>query len=198
MPRPSDKIAAELSKEGKLPVRKIEAAVWQLETAIWLWSEDRDAVSVVTLAHAAHEILVQINRGRPTQRPSLSDGTSDMLTEEGKRIWPTLFKLDPNFAKHGGADASKVHYFAVKTIPFVLLDGIYIYAGLGYKPRAMFQSFMAWMWITHPTLFRTKFSELGIPESTRSMFEMEGKKWIFQTMLEIHSKTLARMGTPCV
>jgi hypothetical protein len=78
-------------------VTKIDAARSQLKTAITLWFDDGDPVSILALAHGAHEILHRIYRNR---------GFSDLLydakiiKEEYRPEFARALKAAPSFIKH--------------------------------------------------------------------------------------------------
>lgn len=80
-----------------MKVTKLDAARRQLKTAIELWANDGDPVSIHSLAFAAHQIIHDLNRrnGGPTL---LLDEPS--IRPEKKNEFANLIKQDANFFKH--------------------------------------------------------------------------------------------------
>jgi hypothetical protein len=80
-----------------IKVTKFDAARSQLKTAIALWFSEGDPVSILALAHGAHEILHRIYRNR---------GFSDLLydakiiKEEYRADFVRALKAAPSFIKH--------------------------------------------------------------------------------------------------
>ena len=102
--RPKGKAAA-FRIHPKIRVRKLESALRQLDTAIELWFADSDAVSVRTLASAAHEVVHFILEKRypPGLSPDLLFN-SLVIRDEGRNQWIRLLKTPQNFFKHADRD----------------------------------------------------------------------------------------------
>lgn len=84
-----------------MDISKIEAAKVQLASAIWLYFEDRDAVSVHTLATAAGEIIDRIcaSRGLVSMRSGLLD---KIIPARRKEVGDAMNKAR-NFFKHASS-----------------------------------------------------------------------------------------------
>src|ERR1700722_6993234 len=110
------------SKEGKLKITRIEAAVFQLETAITLSMNDGDPMSIITLLFASYGILQELIDGHP-------DAWTSLLNIE---VWPkelrnqinALIKGDSWFGKHGGKDPLEFRYLSVNVIDMLLFDAV--------------------------------------------------------------------------
>ena len=89
-------------------VNKLDAACRQLDTAISLWFNDGDTVSIHTLACSAHQIVHDINKQRGN--PALLHGgliyDSLKIRDEYRREANRLLKGAYNFFKHAEKDAS--------------------------------------------------------------------------------------------
>jgi hypothetical protein len=90
-----------------MKVTEIEAATRQLRTAIWLYFEDRDPVSVHTLAMAALE-LVSRECKRQGHNDLRNDFVSRIRSERRKEIVGRLHEVR-NFFKHG-SDSPDVEF----------------------------------------------------------------------------------------
>lgn len=78
-------------------VTKLDAARRQLRTAIELWADDGDPVSIHSLAYAAHQIVHDLNRN--AKGPNLF---LDMpgIKKERRDEFVAMVKRDANFFKH--------------------------------------------------------------------------------------------------
>jgi hypothetical protein len=78
-------------------VTKLDAARRQLGTAIELWADDGDPVSIHSLAYAAHQIIHDLNR--KAKGPNLF---LDMpgIKKERRDEFVAMVKRDANFFKH--------------------------------------------------------------------------------------------------
>jgi hypothetical protein len=79
-------------------IKKLEAAQQQIGTAIWLYFEDRDPISVHTLAAAAGEIIAQLCRSRGV--PSFRSMVRAAIKPEHQREAMDKFNEARNFFKH--------------------------------------------------------------------------------------------------
>lgn len=86
----------------KIVVTKLDAAKSQLRTAIRLWFEDGDPVSIHTLAYAAYEIVHVVSKKRNRTRLLIFD--SDTVKDEFRSQMNVLLKKAPNFFKHADRD----------------------------------------------------------------------------------------------
>jgi hypothetical protein len=86
-----------------ITINKMEAAQRQLRTAITLWFDDSDPVSVHTLAFAAYEILHAVSEYRDPHRCDLIFDTF-LIKDEFRREWNKLIRRDANFFKHAERD----------------------------------------------------------------------------------------------
>ncbi len=95
----------------KVTVGKLAAVERQLDTAIWIWFNEGDIVSVVTLTGAALGILDGLFQDKKKGRPI--PFTKEMVPE-GMTATETmnLIKADENFAKHARHDPEEMrHYY---------------------------------------------------------------------------------------
>jgi hypothetical protein len=92
-------------------VNKLEAALRQIETAAWLWFNEGDIVSIVTLSGAALGVLDELfqhhKKGRPI--PFNDEMAPPGMTPKQAR---KLVKADETFAKHARNDAEKTRQYS--------------------------------------------------------------------------------------
>lgn len=133
-------------------VTKLEAARCQLATAIRLYFDDNDPISVHTLARAAAEIIDRLceANGTPSQRKVMLDS---IVPDRKKEVIDALNKAG-NFFKH--AATSKPHEtldnFSDEQNIFLILMAVDGLRWLGDElPEA--RVFAAWIAIVEPSLF---------------------------------------------
>jgi len=133
-------------------IDKLDAVRRQLRTAIRLFFEEKDSVSIYTLASAVVELLRDLLR--PSGRGSfLKD--SDMIRPEKKREYLEIVNRPQNFFKHADQDPDDVLEFRPETVPFVLLDCVAMYQTL--TGRFLREGFLFLMW------FAAKYPEFLLP-----------------------------------
>src|SRR5258708_319157 len=96
--------------DSTIRLDKLDAACRQLRTAITLWFNDGDPVSVHTLAFAAYEIIHVVSKKRNPHRRDLLFDTL-VIKDDYRRDWNDSIKRHANFFKHADRDPDKVIEF---------------------------------------------------------------------------------------
>lgn len=135
--------------ENDVNIAKIDAARRQLETAIELYFQGGDVVSVHTLAAAAREILADLCEHREVE-PFFSQ--ERMLKELVKpefrdMLYKALHKAE-NFFKHADRDPDKLLAFNPKQSEFIILECVETYVELTKEFPALILAFRTW-WMVH-------------------------------------------------
>lgn len=131
-------------------VTKLDAAKRQLKTAIRMFFEDGDTVSIHTLAAAAHEILRDLHRARGEQLGSLKDyiellpGKQDEARRKANEA--------ENFFKHADRDPDAALEFLPLQTEFLLLDGTLMLERLAGKRLRAGIVFSTWFLLRYPDL----------------------------------------------
>lgn len=87
----------------KIKVTKLDAARRQLRTAIRLWFNGGDPVSIHALAFAAYEVIHVVSKKRkPNRRDLLFDAL--IVKDEHRREFNIMLKMHGNFFKHAKND----------------------------------------------------------------------------------------------
>lgn len=172
-----------LSKEGKLPITKIDAAVRQLETAITLWFHDGDPVSICALSHAAHEILYRLSTNT-RKRSTLLD--AENVKPEFREDFKKLIKEAPAFFKHAGKDPHETLFFTVKNAPHIFLDAVGMYNSLEFGARPIFRVFQDWLWMTEPRFFMKPIKEVFGEGVDIEGIVADGKAAYFKAMVPVY------------
>jgi hypothetical protein len=144
--RPSQ-LKREKPKTG-LRINKIDAARRQLETAIELFLEDKDIVSIHALASGARGILLDIARTR-----ALPEGFLQFVKPEYRKEVDAVLKEPQNFFKHGGRDPNEEFIYPPQICLFFLFEAAEIFlsivgGNLPPKIQAM-RAYFAW---SHPEM----------------------------------------------
>jgi hypothetical protein len=146
------------SRDG-ITVTKLDAAQRQLRTALRLWFQDGDPVSIHALLAAAHEIIHRLYRNKGLRNLMFD---SEHIEEGHRGNFAKKIKEAPNFFKHADRDSadSITFYPDVNNVfPMFLIQGLRdMGEQLGMEERA----FIYWVCIHEPDLFNTMSSALPI------------------------------------
>jgi hypothetical protein len=112
-----------MSDRTKITVTKLDAAKRQLRTAIRLWFEDEDPVSVHTLAFAAYEIAHVVSKKRnPARRDLIFDTLK--IKEEYRADWNKSIKKQASFFKHAKKDwDDSIEFAPITSVLFMMGAG---------------------------------------------------------------------------
>jgi hypothetical protein len=124
-------------------IGKLDAARRELESAIRLWFESGDPVTIHTLACAAHEVIHTISLKRnPSRRRLLLDAglANDVLRKPA------------NFFKHADRDGDSVITFdSADSDPFILYSTIGVLL-CGEQANVAETAYLMWTFIKRPDL----------------------------------------------
>jgi len=140
----------------KLKINKAEAAKSQLETAIKLWFNNDDPVSIHTLAAAAHQIIHDL--GTKQGRATALRGLDTIPPHLKQRVRQTLKKPE-NFLKHADHDQNNVLDFPPEITEGFILDAVEAYEFITKEKVPLFSTFKLWMCIHKPQIFKKEFLE---------------------------------------
>lgn len=149
------------------PITKFEVARRQLSTAIDLWFEDKDAVSIHALAFAAYEILHRICKNHNNQTKLLFD--SPIIREEYRGDFAKSLKRHASFFKHADTDANATIDFPSQITEIFFLFSIYAISAMG-KERTDTELAWMWWWLIHNPNALTPLGVKMLPDS----FSVEG------------------------
>jgi len=100
---------------------KLDAAQSQLRTAIRLFFEEHDPVSIRTLASAAQEVFRGLIKARGIPSPSIKD--TDRIPDDKRGLWIKAVNRESTFFKHADTDPDAVLDFDPDFVQFIILDG---------------------------------------------------------------------------
>jgi hypothetical protein len=137
---------------AKITVTKLDAAKRQLRTALRLWFDDGDPVSIHTLLAAAHEIIHTLYR-RKGLRDLLFD--SDLIKDEFRSKWAKSMKAAPTFFKHAQHDPDSSIEFNPEInslFPLFLVAGFH---RMGEPLEIEERAFLLWLQVNRPDLIKS-------------------------------------------
>jgi hypothetical protein len=125
-----------------ITLSKLEAASRQLRTAITLWFDESDPVSVHALAFAAYEIFHTVSEHRdPYRRDLLFD--SLWIKDEFRSDWNKHIRREANFFKHGDRDPEGSIDFNPDLTEWFILFATYARA-LCREPQSEEETLFTW------------------------------------------------------
>lgn len=134
-----------------MKISKLDAARRQLETAIRLYFNDADPVSVHTLARASHAILNKLYK--KFSRKSMAAGGLVIKDKFKKEIRAVINRANRHF-KYIDNNAEAVIDFNPHINEFYLLDACEKYMELTSEHVPYFILFRGWFVYKHPRIFK--------------------------------------------
>jgi hypothetical protein len=139
-------------------VPKLEAAKRQLRTAIRLWFEGGDEVSIHTLACAAHEIIHVVSRKRNRSEPLIFD--TAIIKDEFRSPFNILMKKSANFFKHANKDADDTLEFNPSLSVMFIMAAIAGLKTINEEHSSEELAFFFWLCLHRPDWVRPAFKEM--------------------------------------
>jgi len=139
--------------ETKLSLSKLDVAKRQLETAIRLYFNNSDPVSIHTLTCAAYNILRDLNRTRGGGNLQVKDGVIDLVKKDSKKEVRLLISKAENYFKHANRDHSETLEFNPRQSDFLLLEGCSTYEKLTGERPPLMQLCQIWLMSNYPNIF---------------------------------------------
>lgn len=129
----------------QITITKLDAASRQIETAIELFFNEKDIVSIHTLAGAAHTILYDISDAKGNSVSS-KKRMEETLKEQSEllKIFRQAWNKPQNFLKHANKDHNETIPFNYMFTTVVLFDALAMYKTLTGKLTAWDHIFWSW------------------------------------------------------
>ena len=148
----------------EISVTKLDAAKTQLETAIKLFFEYGDPVSIHTLTEAAHEILRVISK---KNRLFYVIRNLDIIRKDKRREYLNMLNKAKNFFKHADRDHVGVLQFNPDTTLYIIVDACRMFMKLVGYQTPLQQLFIFWYSQKHPDLFITAIEQANLSSATK-------------------------------
>lgn len=174
-------------------ITKLDAACRQLDTAISLWFNDGDTVSIHTLACSAHQIVHDVNQQKGN--PALLHGgliyDSLKVRDEYRREANRFLKGAYNFFKHAEKDASgTIEFRPALTELFIMVTSLGLEL-LGRSPDPIRAAFNIYWGLRNPDLLTEKGKAAWIdrmPEENRKQALDMPKRQFFEFYVHLRKK----------
>lgn len=140
---------------NQLKIGKLEAAKRQLETATILYFNEKDPISIHTLAAAAHQVIADLNK-KAGGKPLILEGA--IIKEEYKEEFIKMIREAKNFFKHADIDQDKVLDFNPAANDYYLLDACEGYELLTGEKNPYFIIYRGWFHYIHPNILSNPVS----------------------------------------
>jgi hypothetical protein len=169
-----------LKRRRHVFITKLDAARRQLRTAIELWFAGGDPVSILTLAHASHEIIHRFYR-----RKGLSSLLYDShaLTDEQRKRFTLSLKEGANFIKHanqaGELDEKIFINFASTNDLFLIMSTVALLR-MRVKLNATESNFAVWLFVHNPGWFagQKSINDRIPPDRLKELRKVETSKFL--------------------
>jgi hypothetical protein len=149
---------------GKIKISKLKAARRQLETAIRIYFDDGDPVSIHTLAAASLEILKSLDKQGPNTG-TIFDDVKQRINPEFHKQFEIALKSPQNFFKHADRDAEKVLEFNLDLPEIFLWEAALKYGELAQEMTLELAAYKGWFTIQNPGVIKKEFrKQYAIPE----------------------------------
>lgn len=137
-----------------MKVSKVDATRRQLDSAIKLWFEDGDVVSIHTLVFSAFEILNDLNRKQGNHDVTLAGLVKRNYEPEHVETVIALIKKPMTFFKHANRDPYDVLEFEPKNIEKLIMISLLGLNALGERISATQNAFVNWFLLHNPHLYK--------------------------------------------
>jgi hypothetical protein len=165
----------------KITVTKMDVARRQLKTAIELWFEERDPISIHLLAFSSHEIIHRLFRAKGLKNLMFD---STIIKEEYRSEYSKMLKEDAAFMKHADRDIDGTLEFVLgRNFLFILMSVIGIQK-MGETLSHEETIFLFWCRVYYPDWFTIKEgSKDVIPNNQLAQLRSVTKYEFFQNSL---------------
>ena len=132
-----------------IAIAKLDAARRQLTTAVILYFNNLDVVSIHALAAAAYEVVGAIAKKRG-QSTLIQRSLFDFLTDDMVKELRQSMRRPQNFFKHADRDPDAKLEFDPDSTEWVLLDAMLTYAQITGEIPILFNAFSVWFTLQKP------------------------------------------------
>lgn len=176
----------------KVKITKLEAAKLQLETAIKLFFEDGDFVSIHTLARASHEILEALGK-KQGKNTFIKEASDKFIVKERREEVMVKLNEAKNYFKHSDRDPDKILEFNPDFSTYFLWDAARMYhiltSGLS-KEMAIYQT---WFSIKNPEVLTPDQQNIINKDALDGITDLQDKKEFYRDMSTGYD-TLKKLG----
>ena len=150
-------------KPPSIKITKLDAARNQIDTALRLWFEDGDLVSIHTLTAAAHQICHAILKHGGEEYPSMIFSL-DLLSAEARAAYKKYILAPENFFKHATNDPypNCQIELPLRTTELYLVDAVFLFHKLSSDMTPSMKAFALFFNLHNPDMLKDEASKLII------------------------------------
>jgi hypothetical protein len=166
----------------KVTVTKLQAVRRQLETALTLYFDEKDPVSIHTLAAAAYNVLKDLNRKDGGKPMLVKEVSAKQIVEQlghTPRVVAEILNEPENFFKHADRDADRTLTFNDRQSEVLLFDACGKYGEMTKDFVPIFAAFVQWFTCHYPQTVRPGFEHLlPPPELMEFAKQVTRRQWL--------------------
>lgn len=163
-------------------VSKLDSASRQLHTAVKMFLQNSEPVSIHTLACASQEILESLCKTQGIK--SLKTQILEFVREERKKDFIKMLDKAKNSFKHAGIDPNETTKFNSEETELILWDAIRLYHNLTKEKVSLFVAFELWMYANNTDLFILVPEQKQVYESLIKGFDPQNRGLFLQMVPE--------------
>ena len=175
-----------------MKINKIDAARSQLDTAIQLWFQDADPISIHTLVYAAHEVIHVYSKKKGRKETLIFD--SIYVRPDAKLLWSQITKGPANFFKHAKNDVDAEIDFEPQTSEYFIGMSIHGLKLCGEPLSVFMAAFYAWLGLTRPDLLNEEGAKMVAHFTDAKVFgsiRAKGKGEFLHRFINVSGSTFA-------
>jgi len=164
-----------------LKISKLDAAKRQIETAVFLYFNEGDPISIHTLTMAASNVLRDLNGGKVWMiKTHFNDHIKEGMEKEA---WKIMNRYE-NFLKHADTDPDGILDFNPDVTEICLWEAGRVYREFtGESPHPMV-AYNIWFKKYHDQLFIYTPEEIEKNQDADRVFEVTSRREYFSLMIE--------------
>jgi hypothetical protein len=173
----------------KVTVTKLQAARRQLETALDLYFNEKDPVSIHALATAAYNVIRKVNRNKGGMPMLVKDTHAKQFAEttgKTEKEIANILNEAENFFKHADSDPNGTLTFDDGEAELFLFDAIGKYGEITQEKVPIFAAFHWWFVSRHPYIVKPGFPDKvpppGLVDAAKTMTR---RQWFDVMMLAL-------------
>jgi len=171
-----------------LNITKLDSAKRQLESAILLYFNNCDPVSIHTLSAAAYNILRDLNKKRGGEL-MLKDYWQFLDAEQAKDFHQQVNEAE-NFFKHADKDPDESYTFNSELTEAMLAEASRKYIELTEEYPPYLHLFLIWFVVRHQNMFREVPAIASVLESFKPNLIPDNRRQFFAELLPVATRLL--------
>lgn len=133
-------------------ISKLDAAKRQLETAILIFFNYGDIVSIHTLSAASHQLLMDLGKESGI-KSSIKETNLIFIREDKRAEYKQMMNKAENFFKHASKDKDALLKFSPRQSELMLWDACAMYKSLTKEIPPVIYLFDMWFKLSNPEMF---------------------------------------------